>query len=183
MTCEELARRIDDYLDDELDAPIAAELRAHLDDCPHCRAQFGPLVSAVEALQQLPELCAPDGLVEGAMARIPERESLSGGTVWALGIAGAAATALIALVGLWAAQGIALGGHELVRAALGVPGALASAGGGWLHLGLKVAEVAGGALAQPVALGLVVYVALVIATTAAVLSWRRLVPATTRLMA
>ena len=183
MTCRDLERRIDAYLDGELDAAAEAEVGAHLDECPDCRAQFGPLVSAVEALGELPELRAPAGLVEGAMGRLPERRASLARAGWALGLAGAVATALIGLVGLWTAQGLAVGGNALLRAIIGVPDALAQTAGGWLHLGLTVAEVSGGALAQPVGLALLVNVALLGAATAVILGWRRLMPAMTRVLA
>lgn len=182
MTCTELERRIDAYLDGELDAAGEALVRAHLDECPDCRAQFGPLVSAVEALGELPELRAPAGLVEGAMQRLPRRASLAVAG-WALGLAGAAATALIGLAGWWIAQGLAVGGNALLRAILGVPDALGQTAAGWLHLGLKVAGIAGGALAQPVGVALVVNIALLGGAAAVVFGWRRLMPATTRVLA
>jgi len=173
MNCDELTRRVDDYLDGELDAPTTEALHAHLDACADCRAQFGPLLEAVEGLEALPELCAPAGLIEGVMVRLPERdarrEALPAGPAWALGIAGAAATALIAIATLWLAQGIALSWGELARGlALGAQSLAESLG-----TAVSVASVIATAAGQPMAMALLVNVALLGAAAIVMLGRRR----------
>lgn len=37
LSCEEVARAVWAYLDEEIDAERAAQIRAHLDTCDHCR--------------------------------------------------------------------------------------------------------------------------------------------------
>ena len=37
LSCEEVARAVWTYLDGEIDAQRAAQIRAHLDTCDHCR--------------------------------------------------------------------------------------------------------------------------------------------------
>ncbi len=183
MNCDELARRLDDYLDGELGATATHELHTHLDTCADCRAQFGPLLRAVEGLSALPELRAPAGLIEGVMVRLPERatrhEALPAGAGWALGIAGAAATALIAVATLWLAQGIALSWGELARGlALGGQ-SIANSLGVALNVAGTVAATAG----EPLAMALLVNVALLGAAAVVVMGWRRLTPATTQVIA
>lgn len=183
MNCDELARRVDDYLDGELDAPTSEALHAHLDTCADCRAQFGPLLEAVADLGELPELRAPAGLIEGVMVRLPERsvrrEALPAGPVWALGIAGAAATALIAVATLWLAQGIALSWGELARGlALGAQSLAESLG-----VALNVAGVVATTAGEPLAMALLVNVALLGAAAIVMLGRLRWAPSTAQVIA
>ena len=40
ISCEEVIRRVWDYLDDEIDADRKAEIQRHLELCDHCRDQY-----------------------------------------------------------------------------------------------------------------------------------------------
>lgn len=40
LSCEEVARAVWTYLDGEIDAQRAAQIRAHLDTCDHCRDMY-----------------------------------------------------------------------------------------------------------------------------------------------
>ena len=186
MNCNEVTRRLDDYLDGEMDTTTASALRAHLDACPDCREQFAPLLSAVEGLGALPELAAPEGLVEGVMVRLPERGEAHLSTAqlaWLLAGVGAAAAALIAIGGLWLAQGLALNLAGILTGA----GSLAHSVADWaastlpvmLDASFTMASAAGG----PIATALLVNVALLGAAAIMLFAWRRPMQAPVRMLA
>ena len=53
MSCEEAALAVWGYLDGEIDAERAARIRAHLDECDHCRDLYtfeGRFLNAVARL-------------------------------------------------------------------------------------------------------------------------------------
>lgn len=186
MNCIEVTKRVDDYLDGELDTTTAAALRAHLDACPECRKQFAPLLNAIEGLGALPELAAPEGLVEGVMARLPERGEAHLSTVqlaWLLAGVGAAATALIALGGLWLTQQVALNVAGIISAVGSLAHSLADWAASTLPIMLDASFTVASAAGGPIATALLVNVALLGAAAITIVAWRRPIQAPVRLLA
>ncbi|HEY6003196.1 MAG TPA: zf-HC2 domain-containing protein [Anaeromyxobacter sp.] len=52
--CEEVARKLSDFLDGELEPPAAARLVLHLAACPGCARLAIELDATIRALHQLP---------------------------------------------------------------------------------------------------------------------------------
>ena len=76
MNCPEVERLIDAYVDDELGATEAAEVRAHLDVCVACRQRVAARASLGRLIRRVPYYAAPDRLrVAVATARRPVRFS------------------------------------------------------------------------------------------------------------
>ncbi len=73
LTCKETLRRLDDYLDSELDEQQMAMVRKHLKECEVCDAESAfeesVFTCVKEKLQNLP---LPDGLRDRVFARIDE---------------------------------------------------------------------------------------------------------------
>ena len=59
MTCDELRRRLDDYLDGALQAEERTDIEGHLADCAACRAELDELEGLVRRLGDLPEAIEP----------------------------------------------------------------------------------------------------------------------------
>jgi anti-sigma factor (TIGR02949 family) len=72
-TCEEMLRRLDDYLDRELTPAEVRRVEEHLQDCEACVREFGFEASVVQTVRtKLREVEVPDtlfGRVSMALAR------------------------------------------------------------------------------------------------------------------
>lgn len=72
MRCDHVIEQLSAYLDGELSAAESAELRAHLDGCAQCRADFESLRRTAEGVKALPRSAAPPDLRQKIMARLDE---------------------------------------------------------------------------------------------------------------
>ena len=73
LACERARDRIDPYLEAELSRPEAAELGAHLADCPDCRAELAMARRLREAMQDgLPMLACPPEVTARVLAAARE---------------------------------------------------------------------------------------------------------------
>ena len=81
-TCEEMLRRLDDYLDRELSLDEIRRVEEHLHDCEACVREFGFEASVLSAVREkLRDVNVPDTLLDRvAMSLARERASRSGGT-------------------------------------------------------------------------------------------------------
>ena len=70
MASEHLDWRIDDYVDDRLDAEERRRVEEHLARCPACRAEYEATLALREELGALPRLEAPAGFKDVLMARL-----------------------------------------------------------------------------------------------------------------
>jgi anti-sigma factor (TIGR02949 family) len=62
-TCEEMLRRLDDYLDRELSAEEIVLVEEHLQDCEACSREFGFEASVIRAVRsKLREVDVPQSL-------------------------------------------------------------------------------------------------------------------------
>lgn len=99
--CRDVRAHFPAHLDDELGPVQAGETRAHLADCPACRAEFEALRRTVGALRNLPDLPAPAAILAGVRARLRPRpwyRRLPEGRQWLLGVpVGAVATVLVVI--------------------------------------------------------------------------------------
>ena len=113
MKCESIREAMDGYLDGSL-TPLEMEaVEAHVEQCEACRAALERRRELLEQLAQLDDgVKAPEGLLEGAMARIRQQRSPKRKAGW--WIAGGIAAALCVTAGL---AGLAIGGTGMKSAA------------------------------------------------------------------
>ena len=75
LSCEELFRRLDDYLDRELDQREAVLVREHLETCAVCAAEYAFEASVLKNVREkLGRIKAPAGLMAKISKRIAEAE-------------------------------------------------------------------------------------------------------------
>ena len=75
LSCEELFRRLDDYLDRELSADEARLVREHLETCAICATEYTFEASMLRTVREkLRRIQAPPGLLERITRRIAESE-------------------------------------------------------------------------------------------------------------
>lgn len=113
MNCREFEERCIESLEGTLDASLASELAAHLEDCATCRAARDELKALTERLSEEGEACRDVDLVPGVMTRIervqpPARRHP---VAWLLGLAGTGLAAACLLVAVLAPP------HNAARAA------------------------------------------------------------------
>ncbi len=73
LTCKETLRRLDDYLDSELDEQQMAMVRKHLKECDVCDAESAFEESVFTCVKEkLQDLRLPDGLKDRVFGRIDE---------------------------------------------------------------------------------------------------------------
>jgi anti-sigma factor (TIGR02949 family) len=78
LTCEELFRRLDDYLDRELSEDEARLVREHLETCVVCANEYTFEASMLRGVRdKLRRIKAPAGLLERISKRIAESEGRS----------------------------------------------------------------------------------------------------------
>ena len=68
--CETLAALLDPFIDGELSPGEMARVRAHLDECPACRAYVDDALAIRAAFPDVEDTELPDGFAEAVMARI-----------------------------------------------------------------------------------------------------------------
>jgi anti-sigma factor RsiW len=73
VTCVDVERDLDAYVDRELDAKSAAAVRDHLEQCPGCRGRVAERQELGRVLRSLPYRAAPDRL--RARIAVPARRS------------------------------------------------------------------------------------------------------------
>lgn len=79
LTCEELFRRLDDYLDRELNADENAMVREHLETCAQCAAEYAFESSVLENVREkLRHIAAPADLMAKISGRIAKAEGRRG---------------------------------------------------------------------------------------------------------
>lgn len=73
LSCEELFRRLDDYLDRELEPAESDLVRQHLETCAVCAAEYRFEASMLSAVRdKMRRIQAPPGLLEKITRRIAE---------------------------------------------------------------------------------------------------------------
>jgi anti-sigma factor RsiW len=99
--CIQVRAQLEGLVDGELDRDRAARLRAHLADCPGCRAHHAEASSLPNRLAALGSPEPPSALVEGVLRRV------RGETVGPLRLWGPLAVELVlAVVALWYVSGL-----------------------------------------------------------------------------
>jgi anti-sigma factor (TIGR02949 family) len=75
LSCEELFRRLDDYLDRELTAAETTMVREHLETCATCAAEYAFESSVLRNVREkLRHIAAPPDLMAKISKRIAEAE-------------------------------------------------------------------------------------------------------------
>ena len=75
LTCEELFRRLDDYLDRELTASEMSLVREHLETCAVCAAEYAFEESVLRNVREkLRHIAAPADLMAKISRRIADAE-------------------------------------------------------------------------------------------------------------
>ena len=73
LTCKETLRRLDDYLDSELDESQMAMVRKHLKECDMCGGESAFEESVFTCIKEkIQSLPLPDGLKDRVFGRIDE---------------------------------------------------------------------------------------------------------------
>ena len=76
MNCREALERLDEFMDGELPAALAAELESHLGSCPSCRSEADTLRSLISCAESLPRsMEPPTDLWPGIKARLKAERS------------------------------------------------------------------------------------------------------------
>jgi anti-sigma factor (TIGR02949 family) len=80
-TCEEMLRRLDDYLDRELSPDETRRVEEHLTECEACIREFGFEASVVRAVREkLRDVEVPESLLDRvALSLARERANGAGG--------------------------------------------------------------------------------------------------------
>lgn len=75
LTCEELFRRLDDYMDRELDEAEARLVREHLETCVVCAAEYSFETSMLMSVREkLRHIAAPPDLLKKISQRLAKVE-------------------------------------------------------------------------------------------------------------
>jgi anti-sigma factor RsiW len=82
MNCRSASKKISPYLDGALAPGEKEELRAHLDSCVSCRANFAELSAVHDLLATVPRFSAPAGFSARVTARLEESERRKGWWRW-----------------------------------------------------------------------------------------------------
>jgi anti-sigma factor (TIGR02949 family) len=80
MTCEEVVRRLDDYLDRELTSAEMRRVSEHLETCATCASEFAFETSVVSEIRsKLRRIAAPQELIRKVGTLLAtEREKIAG---------------------------------------------------------------------------------------------------------
>lgn len=71
LTCEDMFRRLDDFLDRELSAAEMEQVRQHLDNCARCASEYRFDESVLRQVRErLARVQAPPGLLDAIRARL-----------------------------------------------------------------------------------------------------------------
>jgi len=100
MATEPTLEQLSAYVDSELDAPVRAELEAHLETCASCRARLDGLRQTVNAIRSIPMETPPRAFTVPAQRRQSWRWAPVG---W---IGGTAAALLVIAVGVSQLHGL-----------------------------------------------------------------------------
>ncbi len=101
MTCHEFEKKINLYLDNLLDEEEAAQVKAHMEDCPGCKQLYQQLSKVIASLRSMEAAPLPEGFDEALHAKLaaasPRRTPWKRASLW-----GGIAAAMVVLVsGLW----------------------------------------------------------------------------------
>lgn len=102
-SCTDIREELSAYLDGDLDARRAGEIRLHLERCGACRSELELLRLTVGALRRLPELAPPAAVLFGVRARLqtePWHRRLLRGRGWLVGVPVSAFATLLVIVGI-----------------------------------------------------------------------------------
>lgn len=83
MTCDEIVRRLDAFIDDELDADLARAVRDHVSVCRVCRRRVEEREALSRLLRSAPYYPAPAGLHARVSARATRAASMHRMLTWA----------------------------------------------------------------------------------------------------
>jgi len=72
--CRELFARLSEYLDEELDPEVCAQIERHMGDCPPCQAFLESLRRTVELTRSLPGKELPEELIRELLKKKTDLE-------------------------------------------------------------------------------------------------------------
>jgi anti-sigma factor (TIGR02949 family) len=79
MTCEEAFRRLDDFVDRELDPQDMRQIHEHLAICVQCTREFNFEISVVNGVRnKLSHIAAPSGLLSRIVASLARADAQGG---------------------------------------------------------------------------------------------------------
>jgi len=178
MNCDQIAVKIDAYLDGALAEEESHRLTKHVAACSRCSARFAALLQAVAVLGDLPDLPAPDELIPdvlqtlpayGPRAVLPVSPRSVARVEWALGLTGAVGSAATIVALAWVVRQVpawwdSLGAVGRVLAGLAVKAAVGAG---------ESAAIVAATCGEPLMYGLLIDVALLAGIVLALAAWRR----------
>ncbi len=178
MNCDQIALKIDAYLDGALSQQESRRLTEHVTACSRCSTRFAALLGAVAVLEDLPDLPAPDELIPDVLQTLPAYRpgavfKVSARNIarveWALGLTGAVGTAAIIVALVWVVRQVpawwdSLGAVGRVLAGLAVKGAVGAA---------DAAAIVAAACGEPLMYGLLVNIVLLAGIVLVLTVWRK----------
>ena len=81
MNCEKCPELLNDYLDNELDESVYAEVENHIGKCPGCKAELDRLAKMRSLLNDLKDVQVPEGEREAFIGALRDRIEAEGGKV------------------------------------------------------------------------------------------------------
>lgn len=79
MTCEEAFRRLDDFMDRELNLDEMRQIHEHLAICIQCTREFNFEISVVNGVRnKLSHIAAPSGLLSRVVASLARADAQGG---------------------------------------------------------------------------------------------------------
>jgi anti-sigma factor RsiW len=85
-TCpEHIVHYMHAYLDGDITDDEERELKEHLNNCPACEELMNSFNESISLLTNITPLKAPDGFIDGVMARLPKEKSQVGFKRWLRG--------------------------------------------------------------------------------------------------
>jgi anti-sigma factor RsiW len=78
MKCDEVEKRIPDYIEGLITPEEESLIRTHLESCKKCGAAYSDLIKTVEHIKDLEEIEPPPWLTQKVMTRIKEEDSKEG---------------------------------------------------------------------------------------------------------
>ena len=178
MNCDQIALKIDAYLDGALSEDESHTLTEHVAACGRCSAQFAGLLRAVAVLEDLPAIPAPEELIPDVLQTLPAYRpgavlTISPRSVarieWALGLTGAAGTAAIIVALAWVVRQVpdwwtSLGAVGRVLAGLAVKGVVGAG---------ESAAIVAATCGEPLMYGLLIDVGLLAGIVLVLTAWRK----------
>jgi anti-sigma factor (TIGR02949 family) len=73
LNCQDILRHVNDYLDEELEQELCAEIEAHIASCPNCKIVVNTLKKTIQLYHSSgQEIALPGDVLKRLVARLDE---------------------------------------------------------------------------------------------------------------